>query len=106
MAITARNPRQARLITTLAGLALAILGGILWLIGDDNHATGTNRADINSASAWGDVLGFDSDQDAAYAAAQDQIDTGDTQMTIGVVLAVAGAAVVGSRWLIRPATGK
>ncbi|MGW4725464.1 hypothetical protein [Streptomyces sp. NPDC004291] len=76
MAATARNPRRARLIATLVGLALTLLGGILWLVGDDNKVTGTNRADMNSASAWGDVLGFDSDQDAAYTAAQEQVDTG------------------------------
>ncbi|MFJ7131016.1 hypothetical protein [Streptomyces sp. NPDC098101] len=106
MSITARNPRRTRLLTTLAGLAVTLLGGILWLIGDDNKATGTNRADMNSASTWGDVLGFDSDQDAAHAAAREQVDTGQTQMTAGTVLAVVGLALVGTRWIIRPATEK
>ncbi|MFF0836709.1 MULTISPECIES: hypothetical protein [unclassified Streptomyces] len=100
MLISARNPGRARLTVTLAGIAVAILGGILWLVGDNNQVTGTNGMDINSSAAWNDVVGYVSDETDAYEAARDLRDTGETQMTWGIVLAVAGLAGVGSRWLI------
>ncbi|MFG3369644.1 hypothetical protein ACGF0K_32385 [Streptomyces sp. NPDC048156] len=106
MAVIVENPRRTRLILALAGLAVAVLGGILWLIGDDNHVQGSNSMVVHSAAAWGDVLGYSTDEDAEMAAAQDQYDTGETQMTVGIVLAIAGLAVFGSRWRIPPTTEK
>ncbi|NYV76580.1 hypothetical protein [Streptomyces sp. UH6] len=103
MPVTARDPGRARLVVTLAGAALALLGGVLWLIGDENKVTGANRVQLNGSAAWGEVLGFESDQAAAYEAAREQVDTGETQMGAGVVLVVVGLAAVGSRRLIRPA---
>lgn len=102
MAISTRNPRRARLTVTLAGLAIAILGGILWLVGDNNEVTGSNRMDINSSAAWNDVVGYRSDQTDEYESGQGLRDTGESQMTWGIILAVLGLATVGSRWLISP----
>ncbi|MFB9577855.1 hypothetical protein, partial [Streptomyces yanii] len=51
MPISARNPRRARLVVTLAGFAVALLGGILWLVGDNNQVTGSNRA-LLGAVVW------------------------------------------------------
>lgn len=102
MPISTRNPRRARLTITLAGLAVAILGGILWLVGDENEVTGSNRMDLNSSAVWGDILGYESTQADEYDAAKEQRDTGETQMSWAIVLAVLGLAVVGSRWLISP----
>ncbi|MGW1092469.1 hypothetical protein ACWD4L_41125 [Streptomyces sp. NPDC002596] len=100
MPISARNPRRARLVVTLAGFAVALLGGILWLVGDNNQVTGSNRMDINSSAAWNDVVGYRSDQTDAFEAGRDLRDTGETQMTWGIILALLGLATVGSRWLI------
>ncbi|MEU8829306.1 hypothetical protein [Streptomyces sp900116325] len=102
MAISVRNPRRARLIATLAGLAVAVLGGVLWLVGDNNEVTGSNRMDINSSAAWNDVVGYRSDQTSKYESGRDLRDTGESQMTWGIILAVMGLAAVGSRWLISP----
>ncbi|MEU9578803.1 hypothetical protein [Streptomyces chilikensis] len=106
MHIAASNPRRARLVATLAGIALTILGGVLWLIGDDNESIGSQGMVNFSSATWGDVLGYDSGEDAEFEAARDQQETGETQMTMGIILMVAGLAVVGSRWLIRPTTEK
>ncbi|MFF3359529.1 hypothetical protein ACFYWN_44810 [Streptomyces sp. NPDC002917] len=103
MSIPTRNPRRARLVATLAGLAVAILGGVLWLVGDNNEVTGSNRMDINSSAAWNDVVGYRSDQTDEFESGRDLRDTGESQMTWGIVLAVVGLAAVGSRWLISPA---
>ncbi|MET8129515.1 hypothetical protein ABZV67_40370 [Streptomyces sp. NPDC005065] len=102
MTISVRNPRRARLIVTLASLAVALLGGILWLVGDNSQATGSNDMDINSSAAWNDAVGYRSDQTDAFEAGRDLRDTGESQMTWGIVLAVLGLATVGSRWLISP----
>jgi hypothetical protein len=103
MAITAQNPRRARLIATLAGIALGILGGIVWLIGDDNKVQGSNSMVVNSVATWGDLLDYSTDQDDDLAAAQDQYDRGETQTTFGIAFTVIGLAVVGARWLIKAA---
>jgi hypothetical protein len=103
MPVTTGNPRRARLVVTLTGAALALLGGILWLVGDTNEVAGSNGMELHSSAAWGEVLGFRSDEEAQFDAAREQAETGETQTTVGVVLMVAGLAAVGSRWLIRPA---
>ncbi|MFF5338450.1 hypothetical protein [Streptomyces sp. NPDC013181] len=102
MPVSARNPRRARLVVTLVGLAVVILGGILWLVGDENEVTGSSRMDLNSSATWGEVLGYASDRADEYDAAKELRDTGETQMSWGVVLAVLGVAAIGSRWLISP----
>ncbi|GAA3484808.1 hypothetical protein [Streptomyces yanii] len=56
--------------------------------------------DINSSAAWNDVVGYRSDQTDAFEAGRDLRDTGETQMTWGIILALLGLATVGSRWLI------
>lgn len=103
MAITARNPRRARLIVTLAGIALILIGIPVWGTGDIDRGVAEVGIEHNSSSAWGDILGFDSTQDADYAAAMDDKESAESQMTFGIILIVLGAALVGSRWLIRPA---
>ncbi|MFF8299617.1 hypothetical protein ACF07M_30215 [Streptomyces globisporus] len=104
MPLTARNPRRARLVVTLAGLAVGILGGVLWLVGDSNEVTGANGMDMSSSAAWNGVVdGFESDQTSAYEEARDQKEAGESQMTWGVVLGVLGLALVASRWLIQSA---
>jgi hypothetical protein len=103
MPITTGDPRRARTIVTLTGMALTLLGGILWLVGDTNEVTGSNGMELHSSAAWGEVIGFQSDEEAEFDAAREQMETGETQMTVGVVLMVVGLAAVGSRWLIRPA---
>ncbi|MEU9370493.1 hypothetical protein [Streptomyces avermitilis] len=100
MPISARNPRRARLTVTLAGIAVAVLGGILWLVGDDNNVDAEFRLEQNSSAVWGRVLDYESTQEDAYAAAEDDKSSAETQMTFGIILAVMGLAVVGSRWLI------
>lgn len=104
MPLTARNPRRARLVVTLAGLAVSILGGVLWLVGDSNEVTGANGMDMSSSAAWNGVVdGFESDQTSAYEEARDQKEAGESQMTWGVTLGVLGLALVASRWLIQSA---
>ncbi len=98
--------RRPRLIVTLAGLALAIIGGIVWLVGDSNQVDGEFGMERYSSSSWGDVLGFDSDQDAQFAAAVEQKDTGDSQVIVGTCLMIVGAGLVATRWFIRPHTEK
>ena len=98
--------RRPRLLVTLAGLALAIIGGIVWLVGDSNQVDGEFGMERYSSSSWGDVLGFDSDQDAQFAAAVEQKDTGDSQVIVGTCLMIVGAGLVVSRWFIRPTTEK
>jgi hypothetical protein len=97
--------RRTRLIVTLTGLAIAIIGAIVWLVGDENQVSGANRMDMYSSSSWGDVLGFDSDQDAQFAAAVEQKDTGDSQVIVGTCLMIVGVGVFLSRWFI-PKTKK
>lgn len=104
MAITARNPRRARLVVTLAGLALTVLGIVLWGTGDMDKVSAESEMQNNSASSWGDVFGYETDQDAEYAQAVSDRDSAETQMTFGIVVVVLGLALVGSRWLIKPAT--
>jgi hypothetical protein len=103
MPITARNPRRARLAVTLAGLVVAVVGIILWGTGETAKGVAETRMDMNSASSWGDTLGFDSDQDADYAAAVSDRDGADTQMTFGIIVILLGVALVGSRWFITAA---
>jgi hypothetical protein len=103
VAITAHNPGRTRLAVTLAGLAIAALGGILWLVGEDNNVKAANRIDMNSGAAWGEVLGYNDDRGPALAAAEADKSSAETQMTFGIVLAVAGLLTAGSRWLIQPA---
>jgi hypothetical protein len=103
MAITARNPRRTRLTVTLAGLALTLCGGILWLIGDNNNVNAENRLDQNSSAVWGRVLDYESTQEGAFAAAESDKASAETQMTIGIVLAGLGLVTIGSRWLIQAA---
>jgi hypothetical protein len=104
MPITARNPRRTRLIVTLAGIAVGILGGVLWLMGDTNEVTGTNGMDMNSSAAWNGITdGFESDQTSAYEEARDQKEAGESQMTWGITFGILGLALAASRWLIQPA---
>ncbi|MDF6023061.1 hypothetical protein [Streptomyces sp. JH34] len=103
MPISARNPGRARLTVTLLGLAIAVTGLITWGDGDVDY-TGAQQQQINaSASAWGDVLGFDSTSDEDMALADQHLHDAESQKTFGIVLGVFGLALVGARWLIQPA---
>lgn len=93
------NPR---LFLTLAGLALAALGGVLWLVGDDKEVSGANAMDLHHSAVWGEVLGYQSTEADAYADAKDEKKTGEALQTTGAALALAGAAVFGTRFLTRP----
>ncbi|WUD72114.1 hypothetical protein OG937_10650 [Streptomyces sp. NBC_00510] len=102
MSIAVTDPRRNRRILTLAGLALAVLGGIIWLIGDDNNVDAEFRLEQNSSAVWGRVLDFESTQEDEYAAAEEDKSSAETQMTFGIVLGALGLALFGSRWLITP----
>ncbi|MET7370858.1 hypothetical protein ABZS61_34395 [Streptomyces sp. NPDC005566] len=103
MPITAGNPRRARLIVTLTGLAIAILGIILWGTGDIDRGVAEVSISNASSSTWGDITGFDSDQDGDMAIAQSDLDSAKTQMAFGIGLLILGLALTASRWRIQPA---
>ncbi|MFL5993508.1 MAG: hypothetical protein ACJ736_04185 [Streptomyces sp.] len=103
MSITARNPRRARLAITPAGLAVAVVGVIVWGTGETAKGVAETRMGMNSASSWGDTLGFDSDQGADYGAAVSDRDSASAQMTFGIVVILLGVALIGSRWFITAA---
>lgn len=98
----ARNQRRTRLTLTLAGLALAAIGLITY--GNGSIAAGAAEQAIIGASAesWDAVLDADGIRSGSMAEAQAAKSDAESQMTFGVVLGVAGLALAGSRWLIRP----
>lgn len=102
MAITARNPRRARLAVTLAGTALTLTGIPVWGVGDMNSTTADQKMISNSAGYWGQVQGFDSGQEDDYNAAVAEKEAAETQANFGIGLIVLGLVLVGSRWLIKP----
>jgi hypothetical protein len=102
VAITARNPRRARLAVTLAGIALTLTGIPVWGVGDMNSTTADQKMINNSAGFWGPAVGFHSGQEDEYHAAAAEKDAAETQANFGIGLIVLGAVLVGSRWLIKP----
>jgi hypothetical protein len=94
--------RKKRLVVTLVGIALMLAGGVLWLVGDDNEVSGRNGMMLHSSAAWGEVLGFESDEKDEFAAAEEKLETGEAQQTAGIILAVIGAGAFVSRWAVRP----
>ncbi|MGW6144306.1 hypothetical protein [Streptomyces sp. NPDC055140] len=103
MAITARNPRRARLAVTLAGIILVLVGIPLWGTGDMDQMTAEQEQINNSAGYWGQEIGFDSGEEDAYNAAVADAQSAETRMNIGIVMMVLGLVTIGSRWLIRAA---
>lgn len=90
----------------IAGITLIVAGIALWLIGDDNEVSGRNGMEIHSSSAWGEVLGFESDEDGEYAAARDKAETGETQQVFGILLGIAGLGTLLTGVAMRPARTK
>jgi hypothetical protein len=106
MAITARNPRRARLTVTLAGIILVLIGIPLWGTGDMDRGLAEQRQVENSSGYWGQTLGFDSSDEDAYNQAVADADSAETRMHFGIAMMILGVALVGSRWLIKPTTEK
>jgi hypothetical protein len=102
MAITARNPRRARLALTLTGLTLTVTGIVLWGTGDTDKMTAETRMDLSSAP-WGEVLGYQSTDQAEYDKAVQDRDNANDQANLGIGVACLGVALVGSRWLVQAA---
>lgn len=94
--------RGPRLFLTLAGLALAAVGGIVWLVGDDKEVTGANGMELHSSAVWGEVLGYASTEADDYAEAKDLKETGENLQTAGIIFAVLGAGLFAARFAIRP----
>lgn len=86
--------RNTRTVFTLAGLTMALAGGVFWLVGDENEVSGRNGMILHSEASWGEVLGFESDEEAEFAAAKEKLETGETQQTVGILLGVVGAGTV------------
>jgi sulfite exporter TauE/SafE len=106
MAITARNPRRARLTVTLAGIILVLVGIPLWGTGDMDQIAAEQEQINNSAGYWGQEIGFDSSDEDAYNQAVADADSAETRMYFGIAMMILGVALVGSRWLIKPTTEK
>lgn len=105
MAITARDPKRAKLAVTVSGPLLA-LGGLVLLGVGDMHAIAAEQAATNSSAAnWGNVLGYGAAREAVEAArqAREDADWAETEKNLGVAGMATGALLLGSRWLIRPA---
>lgn len=105
MAITVQNPKKAKLAVTVTGPLLA-LGGLVLLGVGDMHALSAEQSAINaSPSDWGDTLGYEADAEANEDArqAREDADWAETEKNLGIGGMVAGALILGSRWLIQPA---
>ncbi|MCP9997957.1 SHOCT domain-containing protein [Streptomyces werraensis] len=97
--------RRARLALTLIGLAIATIGLIIYIPASIDSSTADQAAIDNSASDWSEILDYEASQeaeDAAFEAAMDKR-MAEEDKTFGLVLIVLGAAVVASRWAVRPA---
>ncbi|QDN94975.1 hypothetical protein FNV58_01185 (plasmid) [Streptomyces sp. RLB1-9] len=93
---------QRRLFCTLGGLALIIVGGIFWLVGDENSVTGDNRMDLHSAAVWGEVLNYESTEKKDYDDAKILKEKGENEKTTGLALVAFGAVVFVLRFTARP----
>ncbi|WP_099965352.1 SHOCT domain-containing protein [Streptomyces sp. JV178] len=97
--------RRARLALTLLGLAIATIGLIIYIPASIDSSTADQQAIDSSAADWAEVLDYEASQetrDAAFEAEQDKR-IAEEDKTFGLVLIGLGAAVVASRWAVRPA---
>ena len=98
--------RRARLALTLAGLAIAVTGIIIWGQADIDSGVADQAATNASAADHAEVLGFETDyqtrEDRWQASADKRI--AEEDKTFGLVVAALGVGVFASRWAVKPAT--
>ncbi|MFE0490264.1 hypothetical protein [Streptomyces griseoaurantiacus] len=100
------NIRQRRLLFTVCGLALAVLGAVFWLKGDEDAVTGSSRMDLHSSAGWGEVLGFESDERVEYDDARSLKDRGESEKSTGLVFVGLGAVAFFLRFTARTSATK
>lgn len=96
--------RRARLALTLLGLAIAAIGLIIYIPANIDSGVADQEAIDSSAADWADVLNYEADQDAKDARFEAEQDKriAEEDKTFGLVLIGLGAAIVASRWAVRP----